>query len=98
MCLCEKQGLIRSAKSIIKCQPTKSVQDNMSRNFLLFVNFLHVPGPLYPQCINNPSPKQQILDSSKLKKFADDDFKFEENGRKFSQGVENTEGIGEIGH
>ena len=31
-----------------------------------------------------PFPKQQILDSSKLKDFADDNFKFEENGRKFS--------------
>ena len=28
--------------------------------------------------------KQQILDSSKLKQFADDNFKFDENGRKFS--------------
>ena len=35
-------------------------------------------------------PKQQILDSSKLKEFADDNFKFEENGRKFSKRVENT--------
>ena len=35
-------------------------------------------------------PKQQILDSSKLKEFADDNFKFDENG------VENTMGKGEI--
>ena len=27
---------------------------------------------------------QQILDSSKLKEFADDNFKFDENGRKLS--------------
>ena len=40
--------------------------------------------------------KQQILDSSKLKKFADDNFKFEENGRKFFKRVENTVGNGEI--
>ena len=40
--------------------------------------------------------RQQILDSSKLKKFADDNFKFEENGRKLSKRVENTVGKGEI--
>ena len=38
-------------------------------------------------------PKQQILDSSKLK---DDNFKIDENGRKLSKWVENTEGKGEI--
>ena len=38
----------------------------------------------------------QILDSSKLKELADDNFKFDENGRKLSKQVENTEGKGEI--
>ena len=33
---------------------------------------------------------RQILDSSKLKEFADENFKFDENGRKFSKQVENT--------
>ena len=32
---------------------------------------------------------------SKLKEFADDNFRFDKNGRKFSKGVENTMGIGE---
>ena len=41
-------------------------------------------------------PKQQILDSSKLKEFADNSFKFDENCRKFSKWVENTVGKGEI--
>ena len=40
--------------------------------------------------------KQQILDSSKLKVFADDNFKFDENGRLFSKRVENTVGKGEV--
>ena len=40
--------------------------------------------------------RRQILDSSKLKEFADDNFKFEENGRKLSKRVENTVGKGEI--
>ena len=30
-----------------------------------------------------PFPKRQILDSSKLKEFADHNFNFDENGRKF---------------
>ena len=39
-----------------------------------------------------PFPKRGILDSSKLKEFADDNFIFDENGRKFSKQVENTVG------
>ena len=41
-------------------------------------------------------PKRQILDSSKLKEFADDYFKFYENCRKFSKHIKNTAGKGEI--
>ena len=40
--------------------------------------------------------RRQILDSSKLKEFADDNFKFDENGRKLSKRLENTVGKGEI--
>ena len=40
--------------------------------------------------------RQQILDSSKLKEFAVDNFKFDENARKLSKQVENTVGKGEI--
>ena len=43
-----------------------------------------------------PFPKRQILDSSKLEDFANDNFKFDENGRKFSKRVEYTVGKGEI--
>ena len=45
----------------------------------------------------NPN-EQQIVDSSKLKEFADDDFRFDKNGIKFSKGVENTGRKGEIAH
>ena len=38
----------------------------------------------------------KILDYSKLKEFADDNFKFDKNGRKLSKQVENTVGKGEI--
>ena len=37
-----------------------------------------------------------MLDPPKLKEFADDNFKLDENGRKFSKWVENTVGKGEI--
>ena len=40
--------------------------------------------------------RRQILDSFKLKEFADDSFKFDENGRKLFKRVENTVGKGEI--
>ena len=39
-----------------------------------------------------PFPKQLILDSSKLKEFTDNNFKFDENGRKIFKMVENTVG------
>ena len=40
--------------------------------------------------------RRQILDSSKLIEFADDNFKFDENGIKLSKQVENTVEKGEI--
>ena len=40
--------------------------------------------------------RRQILVSSKLKEFADDNFKFDENGRQLSKREENTVGKGEI--
>ena len=43
-----------------------------------------------------PITRQQILESSKLKEFADDNFKFDKNGRKLSKQVENTVEKGEI--
>ena len=41
--------------------------------------------------------RRQILYSSKLKEFADNNFKFDENGRKLSRQVENTVGKGVCG-
>ena len=49
----------------------------------------------FPRCFN-PLPDDKILDWSKLKQFADDNYKFDENSRKFSKQVENTVGKGEI--
>ena len=45
-----------------------------------------------------PITRRQILDSSRLKEFADDNFKFDKNGRKLSERVENNVGKGEIDH
>ena len=44
----------------------------------------------------NPFPNDNILDWFKMKEFADDNFKFDLNGRKFKKWVENTVGKGEI--
>ena len=44
----------------------------------------------------SPFLKLQNLDSSKLRESAYDNFKFDENGRKFSKSIENTEGKGKI--
>ena len=46
--------------------------------------------------MSQPITRRQILDSSNLKEFADDNFKFDKNGRKLSKQVENTVGKGEI--
>ena len=40
--------------------------------------------------------QRQILDSSKLKEFADDNLDFNEKGREVSKRVENAVGKGEI--
>ena len=46
----------------------------------------------------NPFPNYKILNSSKLKAFADDNFEFDENGRKFFNRVEITVEKEEIAH
>ena len=44
----------------------------------------------------DPFPNDEILDSSKLEEFADDNLKFDENDRKSSKCIGNTVGKGEI--
>ena len=46
-------------------------------------------------CLNSV-PKQQIFYYSKLKAFADDNSKFDANGRNSMKRIENTVGKGEI--
>ena len=50
----------------------------------------------YMQFVLYPFPKRQILDSSKLKDFADNYCKFYENFRNLTKRVENTVGKEEI--
>ena len=45
-----------------------------------------------------PFPNNEILNSSKLKEFAGDKFRFDENGRTFSKMIENFVEKGEIAH
>ena len=47
-------------------------------------------------CLTLSQTIKQILDSSKLKEITDDNFKFDEGGRKFSKRVENTVEKGKI--
>ena len=47
---------------------------------------------------SSPFPKRQISDTSKLKEFADGNFKFNEDGTKFSRWVKNMVGKREIAH
>ena len=51
---------------------------------------------LFPPTVFKPFPKRQILNSSKFKQSAGDNFKFDKNSRKFPKRVENTVGKGEI--
>ena len=44
----------------------------------------------------SPFPNNKILDWSKFREFADDNFKFDEMGSKVSKRVENTVGKGKI--
>ena len=62
-------------------------------SYLRFLYDLSTPSDLYRRF-----PRRQILDSSNLKEFADDNFKFDENGRRFSKQPESTVGKGEIAH
>ena len=63
-------------------------QTDLGLNFPLLVNLSFVQGPLCNRI--NPLPGDKILDWSKLKLSVDDNFKFDENIRKFSKRVENT--------
>ena len=68
------------------------------RKYVYHIRILFVYGTIHVMLLNDYQSftKRQILDASKLKEFADDNFKFDENERKFLKWVENTVGKGEI--
>ena len=65
---------------------------NTKKIFHNYCNLQSEPVVIVPE----PFPKRQNFDSFKLKKFADDNLKYVENGRKLSIQVKNTVGKGEI--
>ena len=70
-------------------QPNYFFQKNSNVHAFLYVS---------AQRLTYPFPKQQILDSSKLKEFLDDNFTFNENSIRFLKQVENIVRKGEIAH
>ena len=62
----------------------------MRKSFKETFSFLPISFILLELYVFQPFPKRQILDSSKLKEFADDNFKFHENGGKFCKRGENN--------
>ena len=63
-----------------------------NQHFHLFLMFFK---GFFPRFVN-PFPNDDILDFSKFKACADDNFEFDENDRKFSKRVENTVRKGEL--
>ena len=87
-------GMSSFNPSQAQSQDIDSQITKMDKDFLDLQVFYFYYIPLKFQF--NPLPDDKILDWSKLKQFADDNFKFDENSRKFSERVENTVGKGEI--
>ena len=64
-----------------------------SRSILM--RYAFIPNMSLVSKLVNPLPDNKFQ-TSKLKEFADDNFKFDVNGRKLSKQIENTVGKGEI--
>ena len=95
----EKFKKLRLKSSKVMQLLDKNLNDLIVISVLFFVRFVC----LYSRQLSmgslfafNPLLDDKFLDSSKLKEFADDNFKFDENSRKLSKRVENTVGKGEI--
>ena len=76
------------AKININFDDCKLYQIDPVQNFVIWERLNHI---LY----TNPFPHKKFLDSFKLTEFADNNFKLDENGRKFTKNVENTGVVGE---
>ena len=74
-------------------------KDTPTKNFQRFQSGLNkwaLGYKIYNLSLSQETFPKQILDSSKLKEVADDNFKFDKNGKKFSPRTENTLRKGEI--
>ena len=60
------------------------------------MSFFHLHFQIVVIFLFKPLPDDKILDWSKLKQSADDNFQFDIDNRKFSKMVENTVGKGDI--
>ena len=69
--------------------PIMFAEPSSSSNFNLHPNQTSMSDLHLCFCLQ-PTPKQQILNSSKLKEFGANIYKFDENGRKFSKWIENS--------
>ena len=80
-----------------RCSGRRDITDIMCRK-VLNTKVTNKTVPQSCSCIKelNALPDEKNSDSSKLKEFLDDNFKFDENGRQLSKWIENTVGIGEI--
>ena len=65
-------------------------------NCSLYTDIAWSLDPVMSYTSHYPFPKRQILDCSKLKEFSGNNFKFDENGSKFSKREENPMEDGEI--
>ena len=79
-----QQVVLGQPSSFVSVSMDKSLESPSLAQVNCLIVFLYV----------NPFAKRQILDSSKLKEFAENNFKLDVNGRKFSKRVENTVGKG----
>ena len=58
---------------------------------LLYLNDYEISNQMHSSGTVNPFPNEKFWTPSKLKEFADDNFRFDENGIKFFNWLENTE-------
>ena len=93
--LCQVLGVLRG--SAVK-QMTRNLEVlcSSSLDLMSFFAGQTFQSPKLVDLLVNSLPDDKILDRSKLKQSADDNFKFDENSRKFSTRVENTVSKGKI--
>ena len=93
-----KRKVFTRCKFFIICTSTRRLDSLQRKSVSPFADAI-----LYLDCAPTYSTISLTLSQTtnfrhfKLKEFADNNFKFDENGRKFSKRVENTVGKGEIG-